>query len=134
MRIAADPSLTTATRERALKETRGGLARLREAPHDERRIAEDFAAVARWARRESVSPDRIILGEFGCVAAQAEGPPGASRLHWLSAVRRAAEAEGFGWAYWLYYGPGGMQLVRGGGRELDVATLVALGLAAPASP
>ena len=33
--------------------------------------------------------------------------------------RRAAEKEGFGWAYWVYCGPGGMQLVRGARRETD---------------
>ena len=128
--IASDPSLTAAARQQALNETRGGLAWLREAPHDERRIAEDFAAVARWARREGVSADRVVLGEFGCVAGPAGAPLGESRLRWLATVRRAAEAQGFGWALWLYRGPGGMQLVRGAGRAMDGETLVALGLSA----
>lgn len=91
------------------------------------RVAEDFGAVSRWAAKQGVAPERIFLGEFGCVAASGGRPLGAARSNWLRTVRQASETAGFGWAYWAYKGFGGMQLVGEDGG-FDAGTLAALGL------
>jgi endoglucanase len=126
-------SLAEDARREALKQARDNLAPLASGVTGEARIAADFATAARWARNADVSAERVFLGEFGCVSspdpAHAEG-----RSRWLSAVRRAAENEGFGWAYWAYSGNGGMQLVSRDGRDLDLAAIAALGLHIPMAP
>lgn len=57
-------------------------------------IGAEFEKAARWS---AVSRCPVMLNEFGvldfCVNA-------ASRIAWVRAVRRAAEASGIGWAYW----------------------------------
>lgn len=60
---------------------------------DYARLERDFAAIADWARKEKRP---IYLGEFG-VYERAEPRP---RFCWLNRVSRAAEAEGWSWAYW----------------------------------
>ena len=91
-------------------------------------IAADFAAVARWAARNSVDPANILLGEFGVTRGET-GAEEADRKAWLSDVRSAAERLGFAWCLWVATGSGGMAIVDDGSR-VDRATLVALGLAA----
>ena len=95
------------------------------------RIEQHFDAVASWAKRNGVSPEHILLGEFGAVKVAGAAPAQRrSRLAWLSAVRVAAEQRGFPWAYWALRGYGGMELIPKGGRELDKDTMAALGLPA----
>jgi endoglucanase len=57
-------------------------------------IAADFAGLARWSERHRCP---VIVDEFGvldfCVDAT-------SRANWVRDVRRAAEANSIGWAYW----------------------------------
>lgn len=57
-------------------------------------IASEFARLARWSVTHSCP---VILNEFGvlnfCVDAE-------SRTSWVRAVRRGAEANRIGWAYW----------------------------------
>ncbi|MDR3473090.1 MAG: cellulase family glycosylhydrolase [Devosia sp.] len=58
------------------------------------RINADFADLGAWSR---VNRSPVMLDEFGvlnfCVDAM-------SRVRWVEAVRRAAEANGAGWTYW----------------------------------
>lgn len=125
--IESDASLSREQKMEARESTRGYIdVQLRGHPGPAR-VADDFAAVSRWAARQGVTPDRILLGEFGCTAASNGKPLGAQRLNWLRTVREASEKAGFGWAYWTYKGFGGMQLVRDDGG-FDAATLAALGL------
>ena len=77
-------------------------------PKGPRFIEAEFARVANWARGEGIPNDRIILGEFGATRPLTAADTG--WLTWLSAVRSAAEAHGFAWAYWAYRGWGGMEL------------------------
>lgn len=91
------------------------------------RVADDFGAISRWAAKQGVSPERILLGEFGCVSASGGRPLGAERSNWLRTVKQACETAGFGWAYWAYKGYGGMQLIGEDGG-FDTGTLAALGL------
>lgn len=62
-------------------------------PDDHARIDKDFDTVAAWAKAEGRP---VLLGEFG---AYDKGPMD-SRIAYTQAVARAAEAHGFGWAYW----------------------------------
>jgi endoglucanase len=63
-------------------------------PWTEERIASDFAELGRWSGEHDCP---VMLNEFGvlnfCVDAE-------SRARWVRAVRRAAEANRIGWAYW----------------------------------
>ena len=64
---------------------------------DKQRVADDFAGVQAWARRE-VRP--IFLGEFG---AYDKGDMD-SRTRYISTVARTAEQNGWAWAYWQFEG------------------------------
>ena len=62
---------------------------------DKAKVTADFDRVAQWARRERRP---IYLGEFGVY--EAAGLP--RRARWLSFVTRAAERNGWAWAYWQF--------------------------------
>lgn len=66
-------------------------------PADEQRIATDFAGVAAWS---AMNRRPVLLGEFG--AYDGSGTTVADRARYAAAVRRAAEAHGFPWAYWQF--------------------------------
>lgn len=92
-------------------------------------IAKDFATLRAWADKHRVTPARIVIGEFGAY----RQPPEAgaiddgSRNRWLETVRKAAEAQGFGWALYAYHSDFG--LVRDEATAAwDEPMLPALGL------
>ncbi len=85
-------------------------------------VADRIAAAAAWARRNRTT---VAMTEFGATARLAAE----SRLAWLAATRRAAEAEGFGWALWGYDDVMGFDRSAGDGSALDPAVMRALGLA-----
>ena len=62
---------------------------------DEKRIADDFAVVDRWAR--SVRRP-VYLGEFGVY----DRAPILARARYLAFVARTAERLGWTWAYWQF--------------------------------
>ena len=64
-------------------------------PEDLRRLDLAFDAVQKWSLRERRP---IFLGEFGVY----ETADMATRVRYTAAVARAAEARGFGWAYWQF--------------------------------
>lgn len=90
---------------------------------DAARVSGVVQQAAEWARRNGVA---VLCGEFGAsneIAAPA-------RLAWLTAMRRALEANGIGWAVWGYDDSMGFG-ARPGSQPtpaLDPATLHALGL------
>lgn len=66
------------------------------------RIGQDFAIVAKWADRNGIGHDRIIMGEFG-VTRRSDRLVGAAetyRRRWMSDVTHAAAQHGFGWSIW----------------------------------
>jgi endoglucanase len=70
-------------------------------PWTEARIAADFAGVAEWSRKNDCP---VVLDEFGVLGFCSDR---ISRANWTRAVRKAAEANAVGWAYWeLDYGFG----------------------------
>ena len=58
------------------------------------RIATQFAALSAWSRTNGAP---VVLNEFGVLRFKAVP---ADRYRWLAAVRKAAEANHFGWAHW----------------------------------
>ena len=79
-------------------------------------IEGQFAHLAEWGRTNGAP---VILNEFGALRSKAAP---ADRCRWLANVRKAAEANGFGWAHWDY--DGGFGLMQDG--KLDKETLAAL--------
>src|SRR5208283_4494787 len=64
-------------------------------PAEQAAIAADFNKARDWAKQH----DRpIFLGEFGAYD-KGEMP---SRVRWTEAVARAAEKDGWSWAYWQF--------------------------------
>jgi hypothetical protein len=99
-----------------------------EAP-DGRAVAARFAEIRAWADRYGVSPDRIVISEFGAMKNiyGKKGAAPADRARWLSDVREAAERNGFAWSVWALTNT--MGIVRGDlGGPLDPGALQALGL------
>lgn len=125
-RLAAAP-LSPAERAKAAAEYRQILDDLVRAGHGPETIGRDFDTVVAWGARNGIGPERILLGEFGCVNVAVGEPLGESRLAWIEAVRSAAEQRGLPWAFWVYKGWGGMALFSGSGI-LDGPTAAALGL------
>lgn len=78
---------------------------------------------ADWGRRNHVT---VVAGEFGA----SNQLPQATRLAWISAMRRACEADGIGWALWGYDDSLGFDIHpdRWPRLPLDPALLRALGL------
>jgi hypothetical protein len=89
-------------------------------------VAARIDAAAAWGARFGVP---LLLGEFGATAAL-NAP---ARLAWLTAVRRACEARGIGWALWGYDDAMGFGVRPGGGGvpALDAGVLDALGMGSP---
>jgi endoglucanase len=128
--VADDKDLEVEEQIRLRSQIRHDFAALIAEPHDTANIVRDFDAVAGWAQVHAIAPQRILLGEFGCVLASRGRSTGEARLRWLTYVRRAAETHGFGWAYWAFKGYGGMELVDAKGM-LHVDLVSPLGLIAP---
>lgn len=127
--IATRGDLGAAEKDKALSSLRRRLDALVAKKFDKKQIRSDFLQVAQWAQANGVTPDRIVLGEFGCELASNGVTLGKDRLDWLATVRTAAEEMGFAWAYWQYKGYGGMEFVDAGGR-LHQDLLEPLGLRA----
>jgi hypothetical protein len=129
-RIDNDPKLSSLARAQARLDTKNYFAALSRTRPGHAQVERDFKTVSLWATERGIAPDRIILGEFGCVFSSGSTPLGADRLHWLRTVRLASEQAQFSWAYWAYKGHGGMELVGPNGL-LDPDTLQALGGSIP---
>lgn len=114
-------------KQKAKSKTRDLVTKLTKNGHNQARIAQDFGEVARWAAKNSIAQNRILLGEFGCVNTAKGVALGEDRLTWLSAVKETAEKNGFAWAYWSYKGYGGMELMDAKG-VIETNLLDALGL------
>ena len=64
-------------------------------PAELARIERDFAKAAAWAKEQGRP---IFLGEFGTY----DKAPMESRVRYTTAVARAAERQGWSWAYWQF--------------------------------
>lgn len=78
---------------------------------------------ADWGRRHHVA---LVAGEFGA----SDALPAATRLAWITAMVRAFDDDGIGWALWGYDDSMGFNIHQRGGAPapLDPGMLDALGL------
>ena len=76
------------------REAEDALATSLARPWTVQAVDEAFAALGRWCGLHGVP---AVLNEFGVLRSVA---PRSDRLLWLATVRRAAEANGLGWAHW----------------------------------
>lgn len=69
---------------------------------DQDTISARFDQIAGWAKRHGLGKNRIVIGEIGALRPSADGEAAddGARARWFGAVRKAAEARGFGWALW----------------------------------
>lgn len=76
-----------------------------------RQMLDPFRTAARWADRNRIPRDRILLGEFGMIR-QEYGKEPATRPEWRAAWYRdmiaLAEEHGFAWAMWSFGGAFGI--------------------------
>ncbi|AWL99650.2 glycoside hydrolase family 5 protein [Bradyrhizobium amphicarpaeae] len=85
-----------------------------------------FDAQVEWAKKNSIAPQRLFLGEFGV---QRPGVDPASRRRWLETVRSASEKRGIPWSYWSFEGPQFMGLALGKeSQHFDQVIIEALGM------
>jgi hypothetical protein len=130
--IAADKALSSGQAEAALKNAEKLLKDYFQTGSGAANVTADFNAVAQWARKYNIPSNRLIVGELGVNTTKngAQGATFADRDRWISTVRRAAEANGYGWALWPYDGATGMSLIsHDPERHMDAGLLSALGLA-----
>ncbi|KQP42289.1 hypothetical protein ASF49_00025 [Methylobacterium sp. Leaf104] len=102
-RINADPKVAAADKDAVIARSRKLIRDYFGTPTGREVIDRRFDAVAAWAQRNGIPNGRVLLGEFGGVW-RVSGSDGIAqdRVAWLAAVRSAAEARGFAWAYWAY--------------------------------
>lgn len=105
-RINADASVPAANKDALIAQSRKLVRDYFLAPTGLDVFDRRFDAVAAWGRTHGIPSGRIILGEFGGLwRISGNDAVTADRLAWLAAVRKAAEARGFPWAYWAYEAP-----------------------------
>jgi aryl-phospho-beta-D-glucosidase BglC (GH1 family) len=89
------------------KELRYNLQKYFRAPRKE--LDQDFALVKRWAKKNNIAPNRILLGEFG---SHRVGVSDASRARYLHDTRVKAEKAGYPWAAWTWRGTFGLGITE----------------------
>ncbi len=70
-----------------------------------------FEAVAAWAKANGISPQNVMLGEFGMIRQEYGNPyvvPGRYRAAYVRDMIGIAEKHGFSWAIWSYGGTFGI--------------------------
>jgi len=91
-------------------------------------IEEPFETVAKWASSNGISPDDILLGEFGMIRQEYGNDfvmPAASRAAYYKAMIDHAEKHGFAWSMWSYGGAFGVvDAFEGKKAEPDVLEMV----------
>jgi endoglucanase len=129
----ADTSLSQPQKALAKIEAQMRLRSYVQSGFDGAAIGRDFDQIAGWARSQGLSPDKILLGEFGAreTELQRDGARAAERAQWFRDVSRQAADHGFGWAVWAYRGDGGFALAKSAAsNEIEPDIADALGLKA----
>ena len=129
--MARDGGISQEAREAAYEQTARALQVYFDANPARPFIDGYFDRVGAWAARNSIPRHRILLGEFGALRSDARHIAAAApdRARYVRDVREAAEAGGFGWAFWNLFD--GMGLMDDATRAFDPAMIAALGLAMP---
>ncbi|TPI36111.1 glycoside hydrolase family 5 protein [Mesorhizobium sp. B3-1-6] len=130
-RMAADTERSDEAKRAAYEETEKVLKVYFDAQPDRRFIDGYLKQVSDWADRNGITPERIIMGEFGALRTDARytAAPNPDRARYIADVRQSAEAAGFPWAFWDLFD--GMGMMDDTTRALDPAMVEALGLTMP---
>jgi aryl-phospho-beta-D-glucosidase BglC (GH1 family) len=123
-RIAA-ADLNKAQKAKLLKELRYNIDQYMSRPR--REMDKSFATVAKWAKKYSIPPARIFLGEFGANRARSPELDDASRARFFQDIRIRAERAGYAWSVWAWSGSFGIAS-RNEGHDVAPALRVGLGL------
>lgn len=132
-RMARDRETPEAARRAAYAETERVLKDYFNANVDRPFIDHYLGMCRDWADSHGITPDRIIMGEFGALRSDdryVAAPPG-DRARYVRDVRLSAEKFGFPWAFWNLFD--GMGMMDDTTRALDPAIIDALGLSMPAN-
>ena len=131
-RMARDQSTPPA----AKRETAAQIARVLDQYFDARPdrwfIEKYMRRVTAWARRHTIDPGCILLGEFGALRSDARYVAARpdDRARYIRDVREVAEAAGFAWAFWNYFDGMGLT-IDDASHAFDPAITAALGLRLP---
>ncbi|MGH6671109.1 MAG: glycoside hydrolase family 5 protein [Xanthobacteraceae bacterium] len=119
--LIAESDLSELRKALAYQDAQARLEDYRASGFDADTIERNFGEVARWAKRQGIPADRVLLGEFGArkTALQLHGSRAAERAGWFHDVSQAAAANGFGWAVWAYRGGGFGLAATDAGDEID---------------
>jgi hypothetical protein len=92
------PLTTLATNPHIVRQLRDYLLN----HHGRATIRAQMESVTAWARRYSISPRHIFMGEFAALLTNnpANENIRPDNLRWTTAVRQEAERQGFFWAHW----------------------------------
>lgn len=130
-RMAADPAASPDEAARIYALTEAKLTEYFAARPDAGFVRRGLERVAAWADAAGLQRAQVLLGEFGAVktgGSIAAARPD-DRVRYIRDVRQAAEACGFGWAFWNLFDS--MGLMDDATRQFDPAVMEALGLSAP---
>ncbi|WP_246732867.1 cellulase family glycosylhydrolase [Methylobacterium sp. BTF04] len=130
-RMDADVATSATDKAEAYTITKAKLEQYFAAQPDRRFVTHHLSAVRDWAERHGIPPHAILMGEFGALRSDARyvAAEPEDRARYVRDVREAAEAFGFGWAFWNLFD--GMGLMDDVTRRLDPAIIAALGLGVP---
>ena len=130
-RMQADGGRTPEVKREVYGLTQRLMRQYFEADPDRRFLDHYLDRVTAWAAAHGIPADRIVMGEFGAV--KTTGPilaaHPADRVRYVRDVREAAEAQGFGWAFWNLFDS--MGLMDDASHAFDPAILDALGVKMP---
>ena len=91
-------------------------------------VEQPFATVAKWAKRNRIKPENILLGEFGMIRQEYGNPyvvPARERAAYVKDMIERAEKHGFAWSIWDYGGAFGIvEEFEGKPAEPDVMEMV----------
>ncbi len=126
--IAADVSLSAEDRRAVEAQTEKVIKVYFDADPGRPFIDGYLRVAADWTKRHGLTPDRVLLGEFGAQRKDASfaGARAPDRARYVRDVRESAEQFGFAWAFWCLFES--MGLMADSDHALDPAMIEALGL------
>lgn len=132
-RMDADAGITDQVKRETEAITERLMADYFRAQPDRAYLDRHLSKIAEWSARHAIPAGQIVMGEFGALRTDtryvaAKAP---DRARYIRDVREAAEAFGFGWAFWNLFD--GMGLMDDATRGLDPVIVSSLGLTLPAN-
>lgn len=121
--------LSPGSKAELISRTRDELAAYYAPGAAHRKMQEPFTDALAWGKAHGIPPQRMLLGEFGCIYQDSYGEtPIATRAAMMDGIRRLAEQSGMAWSTWSW--GGSFRLTRDEQQTLFYPELLeALGLA-----